>query len=270
MNQLREFKVNIGGSEYDIVSDDNYLEHAENGFEPEMLDLFRVLAENSKTVLDIGSNIGCTAIFFASIAKSVYAFEPSPSTFSLLEKNVSKSRKKNVHSKNYGIGYENGETNLTFAPSNRSGGFVSNKITASLGHTVERIAIKRLDDVIVSLGVRDIEFIKIDVEGFEGDVLRGAKQTLAKHKPVVVLELNHWCLNAFQRTSVPDFFDQLRSIFPVLLAVDGLSYMNLHDEGESYIVMYHHILQNRFQNIVAGFHDSNFERFRKVYNHDFC
>jgi len=71
----------------------------------------------------------------------------------------------------------------------------------------------------------------------------------------VVLELNHWCLNAFQRTSIPDFLDLLRSMFPILLAVDGSNYMDLHDTSESYIVMYNHILHMRFPNILAAFEE---------------
>ncbi len=126
-----------------------------------------------------------------------------------------------------------------------------------------------MDEVLKSLNVSRVDFIKIDVEGFEGHVLRGAKQTLATYRPVVVLELNHWCLNAFQRTSIPEFFDLLRSIFPILLAVDGSSHLNLHDESHRYIVMYHHILHMRFPNIVAAFDESRLDRFRALYHHQF-
>ena len=102
--------------------------------------------------------------------------------------------------------------------------------------------------------------------------MRGAKQTLAVCRPVVVLELNHCALNVFQRISIPDFFDLLRSIFPILLAVDsvdGLRYLNLHDESESYTVMHHHILHWRFPNILAAFDESRLNRFRSLYRNEF-
>jgi FkbM family methyltransferase len=269
MKNYRELTVDIGGNKYVIASDDDYLEHIRNGFEPEMVKLFKVLAANSETILDIGANIGCTAILFGELSKNVYAFEPSPTTFAYLEKNISNSGRNNVFPKNLGLGAEPGESTLTFAPSNRSGGFVSNQTQASAGHTVEKIVIRQLDEVVNSLDLQAIDFIKIDVEGFEGHVLRGAKKTLSSNRPVVVLELNHWCLNAFQRTSIPDFFDLLRSIFPILLAVDGSNYMDLHDESESYIVMYHHILHMRFPNIVAGFDETRLNQFRSLYEHGF-
>ncbi len=266
---LRELTVDIGGNEYIITSDDDYLDHIKNGFEPEMVKLFRALATDSEIILDIGANIGCTAILFATLSNKVYAFEPSQTTFAFLKKNISKSGRKNVFPQNLGLGAEPGESTLTFAPSNRSGGFVSNQTQASVGHTVEKIVIRQLDEVVNSLNLQRIDFIKIDVEGFEGHVLRGARQTLSSNRPVVVLELNHWCLNAFQRTSIPDFFDFLRSIFPVLLAVDGSNYMDLHDESESYSVMYHHILQMRFPNIVAAFDETRLCQFRSLYEHGF-
>ncbi|MBC7944395.1 MAG: FkbM family methyltransferase, partial [Burkholderiales bacterium] len=253
MSIAREVRVDIGGKSYIVASDDKYLEHIENGFEPDMVKLFRTVASDSEVILDIGANIGCTALLFGELSKNVYAFEPSQTTFAFLERNISRSGLKNVSPQNMGLGAEPGEYTLTFAPSNRSGGFVSNQTQASAGHTVEKIVIRQMDEVLKSLNVSRVDFVKIDVEGFEGHVLRGAAKTLATCRPVVVLELNHWCLNAFQRTSIPDFFDLLRSIFPILLAVDGSSYLNLHDQSDSYIVMYHHILHMRFPNILAAF-----------------
>ena len=84
-----------------------------------------------------------------------------------------------------------------------------------------------------------------------------------------MLELNHWCLNAFQRTSIPDFLDLLRSTFPILLAVDGDTYMDLHDEGERYIVMYHHILHMRYPNVVGAFDEDRLDPVRAAYRHGF-
>lgn len=267
MNSAKEANIDIGGKQYVITSDDNYLENIKSGFEPDMVKLFRAVASNSDVILDVGANIGCTALLFADLSRQVYAFEPSRTTFAFLEKNISRAGLKNIFPQNIGLGSEAGEFTLTFSPTDRSGGFVSNKTQASAGHMVEEIVIRRLDDVVKSLDLPKIDFIKIDVEGFEGSVLRGAAETLAAHKPTVVMELNHWCLNAFQRTSIPDFFDYLRSIFPVLLAVDGSRYLNLHDESESYAVMYRHILHMEFPNILAAFQGSNIEGFEASYQH---
>ena len=269
MSNIKVVMVDIGGKNYTITSDDYYLEGIKNGFEPDMVALFKTVASNSEVILDVGANIGCTAILFGNLSNSVYAFEPSPTTFKFLEKNILMSGLQNVFPQNMGLGIEPGEFTLTFHPSNRSGGFVSNLTQAGTGHTIEKIVIRQMDEVLKTLNPSRVDFIKIDVEGFEGHVLRGATQTLSSYKPNVVMELNHWCLNAFQRTSIPDFFDLLRSLFPILLAVDGSNYLNLHNESDSYIVMYHHILHMRFPNILAAFDENRLDRFRSLYKHDF-
>lgn len=253
MTGTREALIQIGQGHFTISSDDDYLQALGQVFEPDMTHLFASLASRSRCILDVGANIGCTAILFGQMAEAVYAFEPSPTTFGFLRRNLDRAGMPHVHLRNIGLGSEAGEFPLTFSPANRSGGFVSSQIRASAGHVVEQIIVRPLDAVAPSLGGADIDFIKIDVEGFEGHVLRGGEATLARHRPVVVLELNHWCLNAFQRTSVPDFFDFLRSVFPLLYAVDGRSYLDLHRPDESYVVMYHHILNRRFPNLVGAF-----------------
>ena len=228
MGKTKDFTVKIGGKKHKITSDDDYMKARRKEFEPETVKLCRAVGDGSQTILDIGANIGCTAIFLSELGQTVHSFEPSPSTFKFLEMNVSRAGKGNVELHNCGLGAEPGETTLTFAPSNRSGAFVSNQTQASAGHNIENIAIRQLDEVVDSLGLTQIDFIKIDVEGFEQQVLLGAVRTLAANKPMVVLELNHWCLNAFQRTSVPDFFDFLTARFPILLAVEGSGYLDLH------------------------------------------
>ena len=262
-------QVDIGGKKYAITSDDNYLDHIRRGFEPAMVKLIKAVARDSAVSLDIGANIGCTAILCSELSRKVYAFEPSPTTYQFLEENIARAGLKNVVPQNFGLGTESGEFPLTYAQTNRSGGFVSNTTRASTGHTVEKIIIRQLDEVLKSYPISKVDFIKIDVEGFEGHVLRGAKHTLISHRPVVVLELNHWCLNAFQRTSIPDFFDQLRSLFPILLAIDGTSYLNLHDESDRYTVMYHHILHRKFQNLVGAFDEKQVDHLRTQFRAGF-
>ena len=69
------------------------------------------------------------------------------------------------------------------------------------------------------------------------------------------MELNHFCLNALRRITVPDFFDFLRSVFPYLYAVDtdNATIADLHDEEQSYFVMHEHLVRFRFPNLVGGF-----------------
>lgn len=116
MKNAREIAVNIGGKNYHLTSDDDYLEHIKDGFEPDMVQLFRAVASDSENILDIGANIGCTALLFAELSKNVYAFEPSRTTFAFLEGNILRAGLNNLFLHNIGLGEESGEYTLTFAP----------------------------------------------------------------------------------------------------------------------------------------------------------
>jgi FkbM family methyltransferase len=261
---LHQQQVKIGDNFYTIVSDDDYLKHVGSEFEPYMCSLFQSLVEKNFKVLDVGANIGCTTLLFGDLATRVDSFEPSPSTFEILKKNVTTSSHSNIHIHNFGLGEKNENLTLTFSPSNRSGGFVSDKTQASKGHSIENITIKKGDDSFYS---EVVDFIKIDVEGYEKSVIEGLRQTIIKNHPIVVLELNHWCLNAFQRITIPDFFDFLTDLFPILYAVEGDKFLNLHDESDRYIVMYHHIIHFKYPNIVAAFDSKQLEHFVKRFTH---
>ena len=274
-SEERLVRTKINGKPYSISSDDDYLDHVEGEFEPEMVSLFKSLIQPTDTVLDIGANIGCTSLLFGDLARKVYSFEPSPTTHRWLVQNVRMAKLNNVEPINLGLGKDAGTFELTFAPNNRSGGFVSNLTNASEGHQVEQITIAKGDDFIREHQIAKVDFIKIDVEGFEQSVIEGLAETIARDQPIVALELNHWCLNAFQRTSVPDFFDFLRSVFPYLYAVDMrytrnlrdrlqrelLPFLydkkdakNLHDQNAAYHVMYRHILHgSSYPTLVGAF-----------------
>jgi FkbM family methyltransferase len=262
----RAVLTDIGGKRYRIASDDDYLETIKGVFEPDMVVLFDSLIKPDHVVLDIGANIGCTSILFANRARHVYSVEPSPSTFKYLEKNILAAQLGNITTANLGLGKAAGTYELTFSPNNRSGGFVSNRMSASDGHQVEQINIMKGDDFMKASAVPRVDFIKIDVEGFERYVIEGLGETMARDKPAVILELNHWCLNVFQRTSVPDFFDFLRNLFPYLYAVEKKDIKNLHDRNDAYHVMYHHIVGGfKYPNLVGAFNKDQLHTFANTF-----
>jgi FkbM family methyltransferase len=242
-------RIKIIDKEFILFSDDDYLLEVGSEFEPKMTELFQLLINSSDNVLDIGANIGCTTLLFSQIASKVDAFEPCATTFAFLEKNIKLSGRKNISLHNVGLGKFDEKLTLTYAKDYRAGGFISNKTQANADHLIEDVQIKIGDSFVKE----KINFIKVDVEGFEIDVIEGLQDTLQLNRPVVVLELNHWCLNALQRTSVPDFFDFLLKTFPIVLAIDGRHYSDLKDASNRYNVMHHHILNFRYPNIVCAY-----------------
>jgi len=226
----------------------------DSDFEPHMVQLFRALITPNDVVADVGANIGLTAILFSSLAKYVYAYEPSPSTFNILSHNLLRANTSNVEAINLGLGHRAESLTITYAKNNRSGGYVSDKIRPEEGHITEEIRIKTLDSFFANKQPIP-SFLKIDVEGFEQHVIRGARKLLKKHKPIVVMEMNHFCLDVLQRITIPDFLDFMRSMFPYLYAVDSdnTTIVDLHVPDKAYFVMHEHVVRYRFPNLVGGF-----------------
>jgi len=247
-------KVKIGDAVYQVSSDDQYLAAVGAEFEPYMVQLFSALVTPDDVVADIGANIGLTALLFSKMAHKTYAFEPSPSTYRILLENLARNRIDNVYAFNLGLGHKQEKLTITFASGNRSGGYVSDKIRPEAGHVTEEIQIETIDRFFAVEGICP-SFIKIDVEGFEMNVVRGATSFLADYRPTVVMEMNHFCLDVLQRITIPDFLDFMRSVFPYLYAVDAdnRTVVDLHNADEAYGVMHENVVRQRFPNIVGGF-----------------
>jgi FkbM family methyltransferase len=254
---MKNRNIQIGKNNYNVSSDDQYLSGMSSDFEPYMVQIFNALIQKNDVIADIGANIGMTALLFSDLAKSVYAFEPSPSTFQILQNNLNLNSITNVQAINIGLGLKSENLTITFAKNNRSGGFVSEKIRPDDGHISENISIETLDNFFLNQSVVP-NFIKIDVEGFEQNVVKGGANFINKNNPTVVMEMNHFCLDVLQRITIPDFLDYMRSVFPVLYAIDNdnSSIVDLHVPHQAYFVMHEHVVRQRFSNLVGGFsHD---------------
>lgn len=136
----------------------------------------------SGLALDVGANIGNHALYFADIFRAVHAFEPNPDTHYLLAFNA--RARTNVHVHNIGLADRGGPAVLHVNPDNMGAASVRH---TSAGRSVDvPIALQRLDDF--AIGGEDFCFMKMDVEGFEANVLRGGSATIATHQPLIVLE----------------------------------------------------------------------------------
>lgn len=246
--------IRIGNKNHQIASDDQYLAEMGDSFEPCMVQLFRALVDKDDVVADIGANIGMTALLFADLARQVVAFEPSPSTFQLLQKNMEANGVSNVQAFNLGLGEKQETLNITYIANNRAGGFISEKIRPTKGHITEEILVDSIDNFFPMHQLRPT-FLKMDVEGFEQSVVKGGRSFLSKHEPTVVMEMNHYCLDVLQRITLPDFLDFMRSVFPVLYAIDtdNATVIDLHQPDKAYYVMHEHVVRQRFPNVVGGY-----------------
>ncbi|SDE30477.1 FkbM family methyltransferase [Desulfuromonas thiophila] len=247
-------KIQVAERTFQVESDDQYLQQMSDPFDPALVALLWALVPRDAVVADIGANIGLTVLALSQMAREVRAFEPSPTTFAFLQRNLACSGVVNVHVSNIGFGAESAQSTITFAANNRSGGYVSTKIRPEKDHVTENIVIE-VFDVYCKKNNFFPSFIKIDVEGFELEVLSGANKFIAEYKPVVFFEMNHFCLNVLHRVTVPDFIDSIKKIFPYLYAIDhdNSSIVDLYDQELCYRVMYEHVVNHRYPNIVGCF-----------------
>jgi FkbM family methyltransferase len=146
-----------------------------------------ILKNSESTFIDIGANIGLMSLHAAHALKGkgkVVAFEPVQFFYDKLNANFQINNFNNVQTIKKGVG-----SVPTFIPIYLDGGCPSVIPTHrdEKGAT-EMIEIEPLDTIVKNENITNIDFIKIDVEGFEFDVLKGAQHTIANYKPVLCIE----------------------------------------------------------------------------------
>jgi FkbM family methyltransferase len=162
-------------------------------FEPFETELVKNEIKNGYRILDIGANIGYYTLIIADlIGKNglVYAFEPEPKNFKLLEKNIQINNLKNVVLYNKAASNFNGYIDF-YINKTTEGGHSIYKSANSEDRPIQVEAIK-LDDCITD----KIDFVKIDVEGAEGEVLLGMQNILKNNQKIkLIIEFHPRSLN---------------------------------------------------------------------------
>ena len=154
---------------------------------------------SNSTAIDIGSNIGNHAIEFAKYFQKVICYEPNQRAYDLLATNT--KHLKNVEVFNLGIGSKEEFLQLQENINNIGGSSAKYQIDAK---NIVNIEIKPLDNFLDSF--KKVMLLKIDVEGMEIDVLRGAEKIITKFYPLVCFEQHETdFLNCFNETEVIDW-----------------------------------------------------------------
>lgn len=129
-------------------------------------------------VLDVGANVGKYAIDFSRhLHRDVFAFEPVASTFAHLKANTRFFQ--NIHAIHSAVGAEVGTADIAINPTSS---LVSSLRPNSTWHSAaltEKVPVTTIDTFLASGGRPHVAVLKVDVEGFEKEVLTGARETLA-------------------------------------------------------------------------------------------
>ena len=155
-------------------------------YEPYQTSLIRQIVKPGNTVLDVGAHIGYYSLIIAdriTEAGTLLAFEPDPTNFSLLRKNLSVNNIRNVEAINKALSDETAEVDFFVSEKNRG----DNRLySAEPDFTKTHVAAVDLDSFLAERELK-IDFIKMDIQGAELKALRGMQSTLASLTDIEII-----------------------------------------------------------------------------------
>lgn len=151
------------------------------------------IVKRGDTVCDIGANIGIVTMLMSHLVGdlgSVFSFEPNPACYNSLVAAVARNRITNVHPQQLALGSRNESRYLSIPTENAGAASLNETASRTVDRTIQ-VTVRTLDDFVTAYGIKSVRFMKIDVEGFESEVLRGGHQMLDLIRPQAILfEMN--------------------------------------------------------------------------------
>jgi FkbM family methyltransferase len=144
-------------------------------------------------IIDCGANIGFSIIFFKWLYpdSTIYGFEPDKRTFELLEKNIAKNELKNVHLINVAVSNKSGKIDFFIDPEHPGNPAMSTRYGRMPKYKTIVQSIS-LSSFIKKNNIRDIDFIKMDIEGSEKEVLKDLdKNKMFNRIKKLLIEYHH-------------------------------------------------------------------------------
>lgn len=202
-----------------------YFKYFPETYEAENFEFLKESCKSGAVIIDIGAHIGLFSIIAAQVTGKrgkLYAFEPAPGTFALLQQTVVINHEEQViETIQKAVGKENGK--ITFFVSDNkadnSNSLVNYKEDRSL-HGID-VAVTSIDNFVKEKNISKLDFIKIDVEGAEYDTLRGAASTLKNLRPR--------CIVAIHPEPIAAKGDRLEDIYDFIV---GCKYRIMLDKKE--------------------------------------
>jgi len=158
-------------------------------YEAGTLSFLKTFLRPGDIFLDVGANIGlhsCVASHFVGNEGKVYAIEPHPETYKILKYNIYLNRLTNITAFQIALGSKNSTALIYDNPKlGRGSASLSPQKNANLKHG-RKVKVKTIDTLIERKLLPIPNLVKIDVEGFELEVLKGARKLLSSSKPPIL------------------------------------------------------------------------------------
>lgn len=178
------------------------------------LTILEKLISTNHVVYDVGANIGLMTLFAAQLVGvdgKVYSFEPEPETFKILNNNITLNHLSNVHAFDLALGAKEleGQIHSNLNVNRGSASLIINK-----DETGCPVKIKSMDKLINQMELRTPHLIKIDVEGYELEVLKGAEELLKKSDaPMLCLEYSEETSSTYNVSEIYHFIKSVNKYY---------------------------------------------------------
>jgi FkbM family methyltransferase len=194
-------------------------------YEEEGVAFARRTLKPGDVAVDAGAHVGFFTMQMAAMvgpAGHVYAFEPLDSNAALLERSIAENRfADRIVFRRSALGASSGTATLTFPDEtlNSGGAYLLREGDPPLlGNRTQRIPVAALDDLDLQ---RPLRLIKMDVEGAEPQVIKGAARLITEDRPVILSELHHTQLERASGTTADAFLGEMRALGYRAHALEG-------------------------------------------------
>ena len=184
ISQLNESKIIINNQIMYLDEKDSLQLNFNGNFEPVETEIVKKEIKENDIILDIGANIGYYSLIFAQLtgkSGKVYSFEPDPTNFEILKKNILVNKHENVILENKAV--SNKEGNLKLYLSTENNGMHRIYPSKWCKESIDINSIK-IDNYFNKN--QKIDFIKLDIEGAEYDALLGMESIIQNNENIVI------------------------------------------------------------------------------------
>lgn len=217
MIEEKIIQIRSNSTIFGICENDRYIDIVHGEFEKRFQQLFNELLPRDAVVFDIGANIGIVSIIIERIrpGSKIYSFEAGKGVFDILQKNLRNNYCRNINAYNLAVADFNGD--LSFSEDSAYGHAVD-EYSDDIG--VYRVPCLTIDSLVHIFSRDRVDFIKIDIEGFEPQALVGAKGTISKFNPIFLMEINPWCLRSYGGHDPVEFVSHIFNDFEYTYVVN--------------------------------------------------
>ncbi|MEM4295649.1 MAG: FkbM family methyltransferase [Candidatus Anstonellales archaeon] len=153
----------------------------------------REFIKDGQTIIDCGANIGIFSIFASYLNENgkIYAIEPVRETTEVIKKFLGAFKVKNVKIIRNAVGNKKEKKSMYLESGIKTSG--SNSLIQGWVNydTIINVEVNTIDNIVRENNMKSVDFIKMDIEGYEKEALTGALKTIRKFKPVIAVSAYH-------------------------------------------------------------------------------